>query len=52
MEILIKDVKAELEINPVIVEAKIRKCSIQFRVAQNFLRFLLINSICSIYSRK
>ena len=27
----IKEVKAEIEIHPVILEAKIRKCSIKFR---------------------
>ena len=48
----IKEVKAEIEINPVIVEAKIRKCSTQFRVVQIFLCFLLINSFRFISSMK
>ena len=39
-----KETKAEIEIHPVIVEAKIRMCSIEFRVVQNVLVFLLINS--------
>ena len=43
-----KEAKEEIEIHPVIVEAKIRKCAIQFRVVQTFLCFLLINSCCSI----
>ena len=40
----IKEAKAENQIHPVIVEAKIRKCSIKFRVVQIFLSVLLINS--------
>ena len=47
-----KEAKAETEIHPVIVEAKIIECSIQFRVTQAYLCFLLINSFCSISSRK
>ena len=39
-----KEPKSEIKIHPVIVETKIRKCSIQFTVAQNFLCFLLVNS--------
>ena len=48
----IKEAKAEIETHPVILEAKIRKCSISFIVAQTFLCFLLINSFCFISSRK
>ena len=44
--------KAEIEIHPVIAESKLRKCSIQFRVVQTFLCFLLINSLCFTSSRK
>ena len=47
-----QDAKAEIEIHPVIAEAKIRKCSIKVRVAQTFLCFLFNNSFCYIYSRK
>ena len=39
----IKEEKAENEIDPVIVETKIKKCSINFTHSQTFLRFLLIN---------
>ena len=41
IEIPSKETKAETEIHPVIPEAKIRKCSIQFRVVQIF---------CTLYS--
>ena len=44
--IQIKEDKAEIEIHPVAVEAKIRKCSMQFRVVQRLLCFLLTNSFC------
>ena len=37
-----KERKAKNEAHPVIAEAKIRKCSIKFRVVQTFLCFLLI----------
>ena len=50
--ILTKEAKAETETHPVIVEAKIRKCSIEFRVVQTFLCFLLINSFRFISSIK
>ena len=50
--ILNKETKSKIEIHPVIVEDKIRTCSIQFRAVQTFLCFLLINSFCSISSRK
>ena len=39
-----KEAKAEIEKYPVIEEAKIRKCSIQFKSIQTFLCSLLINS--------
>ena len=39
----IKETIVEIEIHPVMVEAKIRKCSIKFRVVQTFLYFLLIS---------
>ena len=50
-----KEAKAEIEIHPVVVEAKeakIRKCSIKFRVVQTFLCFLHVNFFCFISSRK
>ena len=47
-----KEEKAEIEIHPGIVEAKIGKCSIQLKIEQTFLCFLLINLFCSISSRK
>ena len=47
-----KEAKAEIEIHQVIVESKISKFPISFRVAQNFLCFLLINSFCFISLRK
>ena len=34
-----KEANTKIEINPVSVEAKIRKCSTQFTVAQTFLFF-------------
>ena len=37
-----KRAKSEMETHPVIVEPRIRRCSIRFRVVQNFLWFLLI----------
>ena len=40
----IKEAEAEMETHPVIVEAKIRKCSIKVSVVQIFLSFLLISS--------
>ena len=52
IEIPSKEAKAEIEIHPLIVEAKIRKCSILFRFVQKFLCFLNINSFCFISSRK
>ena len=48
----IKEAKTEIEIHPVIVDAKIRNCSKKFRVVQTFLCILLINSFCFISSRK
>ena len=42
--------KTEMETHPIIVEAKIRKHSIQFRVLQTFFYFSLINSFRFIYS--
>ena len=52
MGISIKAAKEEIETHPVIVETKIRKCSIQFRVVQTFLCFLLINLLWFISSIK
>ena len=52
IEIPRKGAKAEIEIYPVIVETKIRKCSIYFRVVQTLLCYLLIISFCWISSRK
>ena len=47
-----EEVKFEIKIHPVvIVEGKIRKCLIQFRVVQTFLPFLFINSFCFISSK-
>ena len=43
-----KEAKGEIEIHPLTTEAKHRKRSIQFRVLQTFLCFLLIDSCCSI----
>ena len=43
-----KEAKAEIEIYPVTVEAKIRK----FRVVETYLCFLLINSSWSVSLRK
>ena len=50
--ILIKEAKAEIEIYPVTVEAKIRKMFNIIQTVQTFLSFLLINSFCCISSRK
>ena len=47
-----KEANAEIEIHPVIVEAKIKKCSISFTFVQSFLCFLLNNSFCFISSVK
>ena len=47
-----KEATAEIEIDPVIIEPKIRKCSIKIRVAQTFLCFLLINLFRFIFSIK
>ena len=44
--------KEEMEIHPLIVEDKIRKYSVEFRVVQKFLCFLLINSFRFISSNK
>ena len=41
-----------MEIHPLIVEDKIRKYSVEFRVVQKFLCFLLINSFRFISSNK
>ena len=46
-----KDANKKLEIHALNVEAKIRKCSVWFRVVQTFLCFLLINSFCTTFSR-
>ena len=43
-----KKAKVQMEIDPVILELKIRKCSIYFRVVPTYLCFLLINSFQSI----
>ena len=43
-----KEGKAEIEIHPETLEAKIKKCSILFRVVQILLFFLLINLFCFI----
>ena len=40
-----KEVKSEIEIHPVMVEAKVRKCPIYFRAVR--LWFLTINSFFS-----
>ena len=42
--IQIKEAKAEIEKHPLIVDAKIRTCSVYFRVVQTFLSFLFIKS--------
>ena len=42
----------EMEIHPLIAEDKIRKYSVEFRVVQKFLCFLLINSFRFISSNK
>ena len=39
-----KEAKAEIKIHPVTAKAKIKMCSIYFRVVQIFLFLLLINS--------
>ena len=52
IEIPRKGANAEIEIYPVIVETKIRKCSTYFRVVQTLLCYLLIISFCWISSRK
>ena len=52
IEIPNEEAKAEIEIHPVTAEAKIRKCSIQCRVVQAFLCFLLISLFYCISSRK
>ena len=49
---LIKKAKVEIKIPAVIAQAKIIQWSIYFRVVQTFLYFQLINSFCSISSRK
>ena len=38
-----KEARAEIEAYPVTVEGRISKCSIQFKMLQTFLCFLLIN---------
>ena len=47
-----KQEEEEMEIHPLIVEDKIRKYSVEFRVVQKFLCFLLINSFRFISSNK
>ena len=46
IEIPGKEAKAEIEIYPVIVETKIKKCSLYFKVVQTLLFYLLIISFC------
>ena len=41
-----REAKAENDTIPVTSEAKISKGSIEFKILQNFLSFLLINSFC------
>ena len=38
-----KEARAEIEAHPVTVEERISKCSIQFKMLQTFLCFLLSN---------
>ena len=45
-----KEAKAEIEIHPIIVEAKIRKCSVYLELYKPFCAF--IHSFCFISSRK
>ena len=40
---------SEIEIHPVIVEAKIRKCSIEFRVVKNFVFLLFTYQFILLY---
>ena len=47
-----KEEKEKMEIHPVTVEDEIKKFSVQFRVVQKFLCFLLINSFRFISSNK
>ena len=44
----LKEAKAEIEIHPVIIEPKIRKCSIQFKVVQTVF-VLFAHQFISIY---
>ena len=46
IEITRKEAKADIEIYPVIVETKIKKCSLYFKVVQTLLFYLLIISFC------
>ena len=46
IEIPRKEAKAEIEIYPVIVETKIKKCSLYFKVVKTLLFYLLIISFC------
>ena len=47
-----KEAKTEMETHPVILETKIRKCSIYFRVVPTYSCFLLVNSFRFISSVK
>ena len=38
-----QEAKVEIDIHPVTTEAKIRTCSIEFRIVQNFLCFSVFN---------
>ena len=40
-----KEAKGEIETHPILAEAKLRNCLV-FKIAETFLCFLLINSIC------
>ena len=47
-----KEVKSEIEADPVTEEAKINKGSVKFKILQTFLCFLLAYSFCLISSMK
>ena len=47
-----EEAKADIEIHLTTMEAKTENSSIQFKVIQTFLCFLIINSICYISSMK
>ena len=50
--VLINEVNEQIETKPVTVEAKISKCSTQFKFLHVFLCFSFINSLCFISSKK